>query len=362
MRTPFLTAALFALALLSGACGKKAAPRPRFLFATDTDANQLSVFSLDEGTGALHEITGSPFTTTAVKPTALAYHAGGFLYVAHDANQLSAFAVDPATGALVEQPNSPHAVTAGTISQNLALAPSGVCLYTLGSGSGVNISGYKIDLTSGALTVAGTTASGGTNPGRGAIDPQSRFLFVTNQSSASVSAFRIDPVTCDLTAVSGSPFTAGNTPTGVAIDPGGRILYVANDSDATISVYRVDTSTGAISGVPGSPFTTANPRPSRLAVATGGDGLYCTHVGTQGVSLYAVDPLTGALSPRNGATFPPGNGYGAGLLVDSGGRFLYVANNDTKIYAYGISAGNALATLFGSPFTAGAGISALAGN
>jgi DNA-binding beta-propeller fold protein YncE len=99
----------------------------------------------------------------------------------------------------------------------------------LGSTNG--LAGFTITPGTGALTATTTpTFATGASPIEIAIDPQSRFLYTSNNGGGSVSAFTIDSGSGNLGTVSGSPFTAGlgagSQPTGAAVDPSGKFLYV----------------------------------------------------------------------------------------------------------------------------------------
>jgi hypothetical protein len=83
-------------------------------------------------------------------------------------------------------------------------------------------------------------------PGWLAIDPSSRYLYVVNHTSQSISAFSIDWKTGELNAVVGSAFAAAAKPSSVEVNPDGTGLSVAHFQDPTVSKFRIDPATGAL--------------------------------------------------------------------------------------------------------------------
>src|SRR5438309_16606 len=81
----------------------------------------------------------------------------------------------------------------------------------------------------------------------------SPFAYVTNAGSNDVSGYKINVSTGALTPMPGSPF-ASRGPFSVAVDPTGKFAYVTNIGDNTVSGYTINASTGALTPIPGSPF------------------------------------------------------------------------------------------------------------
>jgi 6-phosphogluconolactonase (cycloisomerase 2 family) len=94
-------------------------PTGQYAYVANRFTHNVSAFRIDPATGALAEISGSPFSVipgldprqVAVDPT------GTFAFVAdHDSNNVSAFIIDPATGALQEITGSPFQAGIRTLS------------------------------------------------------------------------------------------------------------------------------------------------------------------------------------------------------------------------------------------------------
>ncbi len=144
----------------------------------------------------------------------------------------------------------------------------------------------------------GGAGGGGTGGGNGT--PSSRFVFVSNATSNSISGFTIDKSSGSLTPVPGSPFSTPSSPAGLAVDSSSNFLIAANVA-AEISVFRIDRTTGALKPVPGSPFKGKN-QPEAVAISK--NLVYIGNRGSNDISAYILDLTNGALSPVGGSPFP----------------------------------------------------------
>lgn len=127
----------------------------------------LAAFAVDTTTGTLSAINGSPFSThgtnALLDPSVCHIDVlGKFIYVNNSAsNTIAGFSIDQTTGALADIPGSPFAT--GAMPSVPILDPSGQYLYVVNRGAN-SISSYAIDSTSGALTLVNTVPTG-TSPG-----------------------------------------------------------------------------------------------------------------------------------------------------------------------------------------------------
>ena len=152
---------------------------------------------------------------------------GNFLYVANSAsNDLSIFSINTGTGLL----NPLGTVPTGVAPYGIVVDPTGSYLYVSNYSSN-DISAYAINASSGALTeISGSPFPVGVAPTSLKTDPSGQFLYVANSGSRSVSVLQLDSATGALSDVAGSPFAAGIGPISIAIDPTGAFAYVANAS------------------------------------------------------------------------------------------------------------------------------------
>jgi 6-phosphogluconolactonase (cycloisomerase 2 family) len=229
------------------------------------------------------------------------------------------------------------------------------------NGSSNSISAYTIDAASGGLTPAANLPVSAAGPYFVAMDPFSRYLYVTNSGSNSLSVYAIDAGNGALTAVGGSPFPTGSNPNSVSVHPSGTLVYVTNQSDATISAYAQDPASAALTAVPGSPFPSGsnpacvtapdytNPLFDEFVYAgAGSNSIWAYTIVTQGTAL------SGALKPMAGTPFAAGS-HPVSMAADPAGNFFFVANGgDGTVSAYSVDpASGSLTPIAGSPFAAG---------
>jgi 6-phosphogluconolactonase (cycloisomerase 2 family) len=248
-------------------------PSGKFVYATNFDSNDISAYAVSPATGALAAVAGSPFTDGGPGrelpgPTGLAVlPSGKFACVAHYYSyDISVLAIDAATGALADITGSPFATAYS--SYGLTVDPTGRFVYVADYGND-SVSAYAIDATTGALTiVAGSpfpTGAVGSLAWSIAVDPAGKFVYVVNRSADSVSGYAINSATGALTAISGSPFPVGPDPHAVAVDPTGKFAYVANFGSNNVTAFAINSSTGRLTAVGGSPFA-AGPGPAHIAI------------------------------------------------------------------------------------------------
>jgi DNA-binding beta-propeller fold protein YncE len=188
--------------------------------------NTVSVYRIDQTSGALTQVTGSPFPTGQVPVAVMANPTGKFAYVTN----------------LIDE----------------------------------TVSGYSIDHKTGALTPLSTSPFlTGPEPAGLAVDPNGKFAYVANVNSNEVSGVSLDPLTGALAPLPGSPFGAGTDPQSVAIDPAAQFAYVTNSSDNTVSACIIHCD-GYLSPVAGSPFSTGGfpPRHSHYQIISSAGGLW----------------------------------------------------------------------------------------
>ncbi|MCC6197329.1 MAG: beta-propeller fold lactonase family protein [Burkholderiales bacterium] len=127
---------------------------------------------------------------------------GKYLYVAGIG--LQAYRIDPASGALsaIGSPVS----TNNYIAKGVAVDPTGRFVYvTWGFAEQSGVSAYAIGPT-GALTAVGSRQPTGDNPLAVAVAASGQFVYTANLLSGNLSGFRADATSGALTPIPGSPF------------------------------------------------------------------------------------------------------------------------------------------------------------
>ena len=221
-------------------------PSGKFLYATDDQASTVSAFAVGRD-GGLTSV-GKPLATGTYPEAATVDPSGAHLYVGSIfGGGVSIYAIDPATGGLTAE--SPLA--SGLYNHGIALDPAGKWLY-LSQNNADTVTQYQVDPASGQLSGPRTlAASGGYHS---AMDPQGRFLFVTDWDKTGadlVSVYAISPADGTLTKVE-DHVTGGVDPAGLAVTPDGRHLYVANFASATLAMFSVGAD-GKLTALAGSP-------------------------------------------------------------------------------------------------------------
>ena len=232
---------------------------------------QGGVFAFSNQAGVLTPVAGSPFATPAVtsfggnQPATLMQvdQTNRYLYVSSSGG-IAAFTIDQTTGQLAPVPGSPFA-TSVTHAWTMVITPGNFLLLlqtnnSNSSGSSSPIFSFSIDPASGALTpAAGSPFSGGgcgsvTSPGTIGIP------FPDNMTIASGGGFMYD--NCGVYSInetSGAIAQVSATGPGdwPVIDPTGSFLWaITSDQtacfscDVGVQAYSVDPRTGAFTPVP----------------------------------------------------------------------------------------------------------------
>jgi 6-phosphogluconolactonase (cycloisomerase 2 family) len=275
----------------------------------------------------------SGYTSVALEPT------GKFAYAANGGSgSVSMYMINETTGAL----RSLGVMAAGTGPASVTIDRFGKFAYVANEGSN-NVSMYTIDSTTGTLVPIGTVAAG-TSPQSVAVDPSSKFAYVANFGSYNVSMYTIDATTGALTSM--GTVAAGRYPESIAIDPSGTFVYVVNGYPATVSVYTINTTTGALTFVGTIATAASDSGATSIAIDRAGKFAYVVGDGCAfdifpgNVSMYAINPTTGTLTSIGS---PVAADYCAGsVTLDPFGKFAYVTNywgDDVSMYTINATTG-----------------------
>ena len=118
------------------------------------------------GTGALTQISGSPFAAGITPYSVTVDPSGRFVYVAnYISNDVRAYTINQSNGSLTYI----SSIAAGTFPYSVTVDPSGRFVYVANSGTS-NVSAYTINQSNGSLTYISSIAAG-TNPTSVTVDP-----------------------------------------------------------------------------------------------------------------------------------------------------------------------------------------------
>jgi 6-phosphogluconolactonase (cycloisomerase 2 family) len=329
-------------------CASLVHPSSKFLFVVNASvASQgatISVYAINSTTGALAEVSGSPFAGDGLNfdDNMVTDPTGRFLYVAVGPSVsngapgiLLAYSVNLTTGALTPVPGSPFKV--GQYAGGLAMDPTGKFLYfgnLMTSGDVPATFVFSLNGSTGVPTQIGTQGIQGDSDygfsfvtGTAPVTYTPSFAYVTNQTSKSISEFTITDATGALTAVAGSPLADSNGPQVVTAAPNGKFVYTGN-SNGSISEYKITATTGALTKVSGSPIK-GLADPVSLVVDPTSSFLLVADQTNQTLTSYTINPSTGALTLLNsvGTLFSP-----TAVALDPTGVQALVTGQDSVDY------------------------------
>lgn len=349
-------------------CGQSNTIDYLYVTASKNNPGQISVYRVDQESGALTQIPDSPYPSGGRNPVAeVTSPNGANLYVVnHDDNTVVEFAIGSDAKLYPQHTYQ----TPGTEPNAIAINPQGTLLFVVDT--------YQATFSDanpgpGALVVYPINADGslGTNVPNGSLPywpvdfaptsvnvqtPQNcsgtagtgtmpDFVFVTTANTnnpiaanrrGTVAAFSFDINQGSCTPANGGTLTAvypsssalpyaGVTPLASASDPTGRFLYVTDAASNQLYAYTIGTS-GVLTPLTTGPFSTGV-YPDGITVDPSGRYIYVSNYNSNTISAYQITPSTGAPSALSGgASYATKTGPTCVLVDPAFGRFLYTAN------------------------------------
>jgi 6-phosphogluconolactonase len=306
-----------------------AVPPESVVYVSNAGTKDIFVFAMDRASGDLAAIervavpgTDKPSPTSvpmAVSPDRR------FLYAAlrSEPYPVSSFAIDPANGRLTHLGTAPLADSMAYIVTDR----TGRFLLST-SYPGAKLAINPIDRDGRVGGQATQILATGPKAHCVVVDASNRFIYCTNLGADIIMQLRFDPVAGTVTpnqpaAIATKP-NAG--PRHLAFHPNGRFLYLLNETDATLGAYAVDAVTGTLAElqtVPTLPPDFAG-KPSAADVHLTPDGrfIYASERATSTIKGFRVDPERGTFS-RCGRW--PTETTPRGFAIEPRGRFLLAA-------------------------------------
>ena len=311
-------------------------PSKKFLYAINSRADTISIFNVaSDGTLTL---SGTPGPAGGSSPSAAVIDpTGNFLLVTNNfTDNVSVFSIKPDSGALTQVTGSPFPANTGPA--EILITPSGNFVYVTNPRIGM-ITAFTFSISDGTLTQLANSPFSSLPGGGGgafglAVDGSEQFLYVTNPSASNpppnaatignISAFSIAPSTAStpgaLTRILGSPFVAALTaansvgPTAIAVDPGGKFVYATTTgSTSSIWCFAITPATGQLVAAKNSPFSLSAGGLFALFDPTGNYFYIGTQVGN-GIAGYTYNPSTGTPTAIAGSPFSTGTAPGKMVL------------------------------------------------
>lgn len=322
-----------------------------FVYVLNQGDSTVKLFSVDEESGKLTDKGTYP---TGSHPTSLALDAAGkFLYVTFTYQQ-GYSAANPGPGGVNIFPvNSDFTLGSSTV-QVVGNNPVDVkatnfnnYVYVVDAEPGTAsaspvgwILAFSQNATSGALTAIGrtnitvdttgkTVATGygaGTNPSAIAVDPTTRFVYVTDRATNQLYG-NIVLAGGLLQPMQNSPFATGLLPVAVTVDPRGKYLYVANFNDNTVSAYAIDPGTGAPTAAVGSSGVKVGTGPTCVNIEPAlGIYLYTSNNLDNTTTGLKLDSHNGTLQNVQNTPFPAAGTPTCVVAVANGSHATQVVN------------------------------------
>ncbi|HEY3704844.1 MAG TPA: beta-propeller fold lactonase family protein [Terracidiphilus sp.] len=293
------------------------------LYVANADNNTVVHFAISSD----GKLSSKDTVTLAEPPTALAINdAGTFLYVVSGTTTATLTEYTVTSGAIGSVAAQQSLVIPGfsgdtTIPTGVAVLPNNNAVFaTVYDQSSYNPGGTTTSSahpgwvfsfgtgSDGALSAdAGSPFQAGVKPSGLAIDPTSRFMYVTDYASNQLIGYGITHDTALSFLISG-PYKTGAEPSAVVVDPRGKYIYVSNSLDSTVSAYAIDLATGipsAVLNVTGSSVNASDTQPAAIAVEPAlGRYVYTANFLGNSVSGFRLNPNTGALEQTQATPYP----------------------------------------------------------
>jgi 6-phosphogluconolactonase len=275
-----------------------------------------------------------------------------FVYVALGGeNRIAVFAMEPATGGLRPAGEVPLPGGPGP----LAIDPGRCCVYA-GLRSTRQLCAFRLDATSGALSLIGTVDLGA-DPCYLSMDRRGRYLLSASYSGGLVGVHRI--------AADGSVATppvewrtTAPCAHSIQTDPTNRFAFVPHVAESNVLFqFTFDEVTGRLAPNPVprvAPPEGTGPRHYEFHPSL--PVLYCGNEQGSSVTAYRLDPEQGTLEPfQTLSTLPEGftgENTTAQIHLAPPGRFLYVSNRGhDSIAAFAVESGTGRLSAIGHQTT-----------
>lgn len=359
------TAVSLGSSLLITACGTTHTIDFVYVTSSKTNPGQVAVYKVDSGSGALTQLTQSPYPSGGRNPVAevvspnhenlyvvnrddntvvqFAIGSDGKLYPQNTVNTPGGFPVGvainpagtflyvvdtyqpgftdatPGPGAVVVYPLSASGKMGTPVANGdlpyfpVGFAPiganvlsSGSTLYVVSRGGGTQLGRvyiFNADST-GALTPVGAGfVPAGTAPNAIASDPGGRWVYVTDGAVNQLIGYTVSSSGM-LTPIINGPYKTDRFPISVTVDPRGYYIYVANFNASTISAYAIDQGSGSPSQISGTGTYTTGGEPSCVIVEPAlGRYVYTANFLDNTVTAYQLSPNTGQLTGVQNSPF-----------------------------------------------------------
>ena len=140
----------------------------------------------------------------------------------------------------------------------------------------------------------------GIAPRHSSFHPRLPYVFVVNERQSSLSCYRYDANTADISLVQTIPtipadYAMNNSPADVHVHPNGTFVYSSNRGHNSLAIFRIDEASGRMALVDIVPTQGSTPRGFNFEPS--GRFLFAANQGTGSIVTFAVDGESGKLAP-----------------------------------------------------------------
>jgi hypothetical protein len=283
-----------------------------YLYAVNAPANAASdIYQFKiASNGFLKNPNGSnalPEFAAGSGPGTLAVDPGGWFVYASTVEGIYGYQINQSNGNLVPMAGSPFPLNDSNryVAPWIGIDPGGNFLFARYGPNYVppnNLSSYRIDRSSGALTSTGFLVP--TTLDSFAFDSSGQYLY--DYDFGGVAGWRINPNNGGMTPLPGSPFFSNSLAKMYAITlcSTGAYLYAGgsdnsgNGQDGAMVSFSINYGTGALTELPSSPLITHDWQPWKVLADFETRFIWAWQVGlNRGIVAYDITPGTGDLTP-----------------------------------------------------------------
>jgi 6-phosphogluconolactonase len=315
--------------------------RATVVYVSNAASKEIFVFAMDRDSGALEPLERIPVPgTDQPSPTSVPLAISPdhrFLYAALRSPPfpVSSFAIDRRSGRLAHRGTAPLPASMAYI-----VTDRGGRFLLGASYPGAKLSINPIDADGRVGARPTQVLSTGPKAHCVVVDGSNRFVYCTSLGGDVIMQLRFDAAagTVSPNMPAAIATHAGAGPRHLAFHPNGRFLYLLNETDATLCAYAVDAGNGtladlqrAVASLP--PDFVGQPSAADLHVTPDGGLLYASERATSTLAAFRIDPAKGTLSLLGRY---PTETTPRGFAIDPRGRFLLaagLASNAMTVYA-----------------------------
>ncbi len=272
-------------------------PDRRFLYAAlRSEPYPVSSFAIDRTTGRLRHLGLAPL-------------ADSMAYIATDRSGRFLLGASYPGAKLAINPIDAAGRVGERMTQLLSTQPKAHCVVLDGSNrfayctslGGDIIMQMRFDPASGTVAPnrpASIATKANAGPRHLAFHPNGKFLYLLNETDATVGAYAVDPAAGTLAELQTVPtlpadFAGKPSAADIHVTPDGRFLYASERATSTIKGFRVDPERGTLSRLGRWPTETT---PRGFAIDPRGRFLLAAGLASNALTVSAIDPNSGALA------------------------------------------------------------------